>query len=208
MNKESLKRLTIEELRGQLVAVKESYRAAASELAVERQAQLAKAKAIKGKGAKQKRELIEQILKMERETQRVRAKINQIKMQSNLPYNPSYTQVGKIKVQGLKNGKKDKVPKTYRDANLEKGSEKWAAIKIYKDNVKRGVIKEKNDFESLQSDEQADYAYEVMNEDDYNKYVKLENDKAAELEARDLARAAERNTGDFYNKKYGDLFGF
>ena len=36
MNKESLRKLTIEELRGQLVAAKENYRIAAAQLAVER----------------------------------------------------------------------------------------------------------------------------------------------------------------------------
>jgi len=29
------------------------------------------------------------------------------------------------------------------------GAEMWAAIKTYKDNVKRGVIQEKNDYDSL-----------------------------------------------------------
>lgn len=203
MNKESLKKLTIEELRGQLVVAKENYRAAASELAIERQKQLAKAKAIKGKGAKQKKELIEQILKMERETQRVRAKINQIQMQADMPYRPSYTQVGKIKVKGL-DGKKKK-EKFHTDGSLETGSEMWAAIKVYKDNVKRGLIKEKNDYESLSSDEQADYAYEVMNEEDFNKYIKLENQKAAELEAKSLERV-----GKFEEemKRLGQIFGF
>ena len=190
MNKESLRKLTIEELRGQLVAAKENYRIAAAQLAVERQAQLAKAKAIRGKGSKQKQALIEQILKMERETQRVKAKINQIKAKAEMPLNTSYIKIGKIKVQSIKGTYQSKV-KAPKDPALQKGSEMWAAIKVYKDNVKRGAIKEKNDYESLSSDEQADYSYEIMTEEDYKKYIKLENEKAKELEAQDIARAEE-----------------
>ena len=129
---------------------------------------------------------------MERETQKVKAKINRIKMQADLPLKSINVQSGKIKVEiaNLRSKVKNNNPKTLDEVIT--GSEMWAAIKVYKDNVKRGYIQEKNGYESLQSDEQADYAFESMNEKDYYKYVKLENEKAKELEAKDLERARSR----------------
>ena len=59
MNKESLRKLTIQELEGQLMEVKENFRQASSTLAIERQKQLAKTKIIRGNAKKRKRELIE-----------------------------------------------------------------------------------------------------------------------------------------------------
>lgn len=189
MNKESLKKLTVQELEGQLMEVKENFRQASSTLAIERQKQLAKTKIIRGNAKKRKKELIEQILKIQRETQRVQAKIQAIEIKNNQVI--SHVNMGKIKVQ-FNNGA-DEGPDN---------AEMWAAIKTYKDNVKRGVIKEKTDYESLSSEEQADYAYEVMTRDDYYKYIKLANEKAEKLEADALARGKMYASEAYYKEMY------
>ena len=189
MNKESLKKLTVQELEGQLMEVKENFRQASSTLAIERQKQLAKTKIIRGNAKKRKKELIEQILKIQRETQRVQAKIQAIEIKNNQVI--SHVNMGKIKVQ-FNNGTKEGPD----------NAEMWAAIKTYKDNVKRGVIKEKTDYESLSSEEQADYAYEVMTRDDYYKYIKLANEKAEKLEADALARGKMYASEEYYKEMY------
>lgn len=189
MNKESLRKLTIQELEGQLIAVKEQFRNASSNLAIERQQQLAKTKVIRGGGKKRKKELIEQILKIQRETQRVEAKIEQIKIRNSMTFN-SKINIGKIMVNFDKN------------SSDPSGAEMWAAIKTYKDNVKRGVIQEKNDYDSLQSEEQVDYAFETMSQKDFTKYLKLANEKAAELEAASEARAKDYASGAYFAREY------
>lgn len=189
MNKESLKKLTIQELEGQLIAVKEQFRNASSNLAIERQQQLAKTKVIRGGGKKRKKELIEQILKIQRETQRVEAKIEQIKIRNSMTFN-SKINIGKIMVNFDKN------------SSDPSGAEMWAAIKTYKDNVKRGVIQEKNNYDSLQSEEQVDYAFETMSQKDFTKYLKLANEKAAELEAASEARAKDYASGAYFAREY------
>lgn len=189
MNKESLRKLTIQELEGQLIAVKEQFRNASSNLAIERQQQLAKTKVIRGGGKKRKKELIEQILKIQRETQRVEAKIEQIKIRNSMTFN-SKINIGKIMVNFDKN------------SSDPSGAEMWAAIKTYKDNVKRGVIQEKNNYDSLQSEEQVDYAFETMSQKDFTKYLKLANEKAAELEAASEARAKDYASGAYFAREY------
>ena len=199
LSKESLKRLTIQELEGQLVQVKATFRETSSLLAIERQQQLAKAKQIKGKSNKRKKQLIEQILKIQKETQRVQAKIEQINMQSKIRLDmsspaikPLSIDTGKIKVRSTK-------PQREEGMN---NAEMWAAIKTYKDNVKRGVIKERNEYEKLHSEEQAEYAYEVMDDKDYEKYVKLANEKAEKLERDSFERAEKFKSGEYFGEMW------
>lgn len=188
MNKESLRKLTIQELEGQLMEAKENFRQASSTLAIERQKQLAKMKVVRGKGNKRKQELIEQILKIQKETRRVQTKIQEIEIKNNQVI--SHVNMGKIKVQ-FNNG--DEGPDN---------AEMWAAIKTYKDNVKRGVIKEKTNYDMLSSEEQADYAYEVMSREDYYKYIKLANEKAEKLEADAIARGKMYASDEYYKQMY------
>lgn len=196
LSKEGLKKLNIQELEGQLREVKSEFRKASQQLSIERQMQLAKTKAIKGKGSKRKKELIEQILKMQRETQRVNAKIAQIKLQAEMPAKVSFS-AGKIKIKSP--SIRDKVEGKSADMD---NAEMWAAIKTYKDNVKRGVIKELNEYDKLSSDERADYAYEMMDNKDYKKYIRLANEKAAKLEADSAARTAERQSDAYWETLY------
>ena len=188
MNKESLRKLSIQELEGQLMEVKENFRQASSTLAIERQKQLAKMKIVRGKGNKRKQQLIEQILKIQKETRKIQAKIQAIEIKNNQVI--SHVSMGKIKVQ-FNNG--DEGPDS---------AEMWAAIKTYKDNVKRGVIKEVSNYDMLSSEEQADYAYEVMSRDDYYKYIKLANEKAEKLEADAIARGKMYASDEYYKQMY------
>lgn len=77
------------------------------------------------------------------------------------------------------------------------GADMWAAIKKYYDNVNSGKIKEIGGFSVLSSDEQANYAIQLMSQDDYEDYIKMANEKAEKLLQDDLARRA--NIGKRYN---------
>lgn len=199
LSKEGLRKLNLQELEGQLVEIKSTYRQVSSQLAVERQMQLAKTKKIRGKANKRKQELIEQILKIQKETQRVQAKIQQIKTQSNMPINPDF------KIKSLSGGKtkaKRGIPKPIENTNDMNGAEMWAAIKTYKDNVKRGVIKEIREYDKLHSDEQVDYAFEMMDNKDYQKYIRLANEKAEQLEAQSIERGNKYKSGEYFKEAW------
>ena len=68
ISKESLSKLSIAELEGKLMQAKEDFKAASTALSEARQKQILKTKSIRGKAAKRKRELIAQIMRLNRAT--------------------------------------------------------------------------------------------------------------------------------------------
>lgn len=78
ISKESLSKLSIIELEGKLMQAKENFKAASTTLSEARQKQILKTKSVRGKAAKRKRELIAQIMKINKATQRVNAQIEKI----------------------------------------------------------------------------------------------------------------------------------
>lgn len=105
MNKESLKKLTIQELEGTLMQAKEDFKAASTGLSEVRQNQLLKTKALRGKASKRKQELIAQIIKINKATQKVHTQIERIsyrKMQKFEAMKWSASQKGKQRRRELK----------------------------------------------------------------------------------------------------------
>lgn len=78
ISKESLSKMSIAELEGKLMQAKEDFKAASTTLSEERQKQILKTKNIRGKAAKRKQELIAQIMKINKATQKVHAQIERI----------------------------------------------------------------------------------------------------------------------------------
>lgn len=78
ISKESLSKLSIIELEGKLMQAKENFKAASTTLSEARQKQILKTKEVRGNAAKRKRELISQIMKINKATQRVNAQIKRI----------------------------------------------------------------------------------------------------------------------------------
>ena len=78
ISKESLSKMSIAELEGKLIQAKEDFKAASTTLSEERQKQILKTKNIRGKAAKRKQELIAQIMKINKATQKVHAQIERI----------------------------------------------------------------------------------------------------------------------------------
>lgn len=78
ISKESLRRLSLEELEGKLLQAKENFKAAAINLSEARQQQILKTKTIKGKVSKRKQELISQILQIQKATKKLNSQIEKI----------------------------------------------------------------------------------------------------------------------------------
>lgn len=78
ISKESLSKMSIAELEGKLMQAKEDFKAASTTLSEARQKQILKTKNIRGKAAKRKQELIAQIMKINKATQKVHAQIEKI----------------------------------------------------------------------------------------------------------------------------------
>lgn len=78
ISKESLSKLSIIELEGKLMQAKEDFKAASTALSEARQKQILKTKSVRGKAAERKRELISQIMRLNRATQKVHAQIKKI----------------------------------------------------------------------------------------------------------------------------------
>lgn len=169
MNKESLRKLTISELEGQLVAVKENYQATQMRLSIERQNQIIKAKVIRGKASKRREELIRQILKIQRETSKVEAKINAIQIRNEMNMHLPANYIGK-----RQNLTIDDDGYRYREI-----------IAKYEDYIKAGRIKRQS---SLSKYEAADwFADNYMSEEDMKKAIEAADErreKAAIKEAR------------------------
>lgn len=173
MNKESLRKLTIQELEGQLMEAKENYKAATMALSIERQNQLLKTKKIRGKASKRKQELIEQILKIQRETQRAQAKIEVIKASSE-SIKSSY--------------------KSYKGKHTEKFLEEeydreeyGAIIKKYEEYIKRGLIKRQS---ALNKYEAADwFADNYMSKEDMERAIAQADEWRAMSRAKSSAKA-------------------
>ena len=173
MNKESLHKLTIQELEGQLMAVKENYRAATTALSIERQNQLLKTKAIKGKASKRKEELIRQILKIQKETQRVQAQTLAIQAASasiKTSYKP------------YKGKHKEKFLEEEYDRE-----EYGAIIKKYEDYIKAGKIRRQS---ALNKYEAADwFADNYMSKEDMERAIAQADEWRAMSRAKSSAQA-------------------
>lgn len=78
ISKESLSKMSIQQLEGALMQAKEDFKAASTALSEARQNQLLKTKALRGKASKRKQELIAQIMRINKATQRVHAQIERI----------------------------------------------------------------------------------------------------------------------------------
>lgn len=78
ISKESLSKMSIQQLEGALMQAKEDFKAASTRLSEERQKQILKTKAIRGKASKRKQELISQIMNINRATQKIHAQIERI----------------------------------------------------------------------------------------------------------------------------------
>lgn len=79
ISKESLSKLSIIELEGKLMQAKEDFKVASTALSEARQKQILKTKNVRGKAAERKRELIAQIMRLNRATQKVHAQVERIK---------------------------------------------------------------------------------------------------------------------------------
>ena len=86
LSRESLRKMSMSQLEGKLAEVKAKYSEASTNLAVAKEAQILKTKVIRGKGNKRKREMIAQILKINRETQKINAKIQQISLGNEIKF--------------------------------------------------------------------------------------------------------------------------
>lgn len=106
ISKESLSKMSIAELEGKLMQAKEDFKAASTTLSEERQKQILKTKNIRGKAAKRKQELIAQIMKINKATQKVHAQIERIqygKVQEFEAKKWGAAQKAKMRKQELKN---------------------------------------------------------------------------------------------------------
>lgn len=196
MNKASLRRLNVEELRNELGAAKSRYYAEYAAYAHEKNipdVPNIKMQVIRGKGSKLKEQIIEQITRYDRETIKVGTKLRQIKLKMNLPTVKSLISINNIKIDLSSEG---------FDSNKYRGG-LWAAIKMYKDYVKRGLIKEVAGYDILQSEEKADYAFNIMSKDDFYKYLNEANDKAAQLEAKYKQELNDPRGEKRFREKYG-----
>lgn len=173
MNKESLRKLTIQELEGQLIEVKENYKAATIAFSVERQKQLLKSKTIKGKASKRKEELIRQILKIQKETQRIQAQTLAVQAAST-SIKTSY--------------------KSYKGKHTEKFLEEeydreeyGAIIKKYEEYIKRGLIRRQS---ALNKYEAADwFADNYMSKEDMERAIAQADEWRAMSRAKSSAKA-------------------
>ena len=106
ISKESLSKMSIAELEGKLMQAKEDFKAASTTLSEERQKQILKTKNIRGKAAKRKQELIAQIMKINKATQKVHSQIERIqygKVQEFEARKWGAAQKAKMRKQELKN---------------------------------------------------------------------------------------------------------
>ena len=98
LTKETLSKMSIEQLEGKLAEAKSNFNQLSQTLSKERQKQILKSKAIRGKAAKRKAELISQILKIQRATGKVQAQINAIKFGAQKAFNVEVNAaIGKVK---------------------------------------------------------------------------------------------------------------
>ena len=173
VTKETLRKLTLVELEGQLESQKEAFRAASSNLSRARQEQILKQKEIRGKASKRKQALIEQILKLQRETQKINVKVETLKIQSEsvkLSYKPYQ---GKHSEKHLE-----------EDYDRE---EYGAIIKKYEEYIKRGLIKRQT---ALNKYDAADwFADNYMSEDDMRRAIEQADEWRAMSRAKSYAKA-------------------
>ena len=185
------------------MAAKASYQDAYSQYHIEKNKAIApnlKGKKIKGKGSKLKEELVRQINRYNAEAAKYREKTSQIKLKANLPTVKSSINMGKIKVKF--DGSSIRLTSPDENSNQYRG-ELYAAVKLYKDYVKRGLIREVNGYDMLQSEEKAEYAFSVMDEKDFYKYINEANKKAEELEAKYLKDMEDPTGEKRFRAKYG-----
>ena len=86
LSKESLSKMSIAQLEGKLMEAKEQFKAASTNLSEARQNQILKGKTIRGNANKRKAELIAQIMKINRATQKVNAQITQINVGAKMAF--------------------------------------------------------------------------------------------------------------------------
>lgn len=86
-SKESLRGLSVQQLEGRLMDAKARFAEASTQLSAARQSQILKTKQVKGKASARKRELISQILELERQTARVEAQRSKITVGENIKFN-------------------------------------------------------------------------------------------------------------------------
>lgn len=80
LSKESLSKMSLQQLEGKLSEVKSQFAEASTRLSAARQNQILKMRAVKGKAAQRKKELISQILSIQKQTQKVEAQTAQIEV--------------------------------------------------------------------------------------------------------------------------------
>ena len=86
LNKTALSRMSVEQLEGKLSEAKARFAEASTNLSAARQSQILKTRTIRGKASQRKKELISQILKIEKQTGKVSAQIRQIQIASNIKF--------------------------------------------------------------------------------------------------------------------------
>lgn len=86
ISKESLMGMNVNQLKGKLAEAKAKFAQNATGLSEERQAQILKTKQIRGNAANKKRELISQIMRIERQTAKVEAQRNKITVGENIKF--------------------------------------------------------------------------------------------------------------------------
>lgn len=174
MSKESLKKLNIQELEGQLSVQRENLQNLSSVLSQERQKQILKNKAIRGSSKKRKEELIRQILQLQKEAARVQAKINGIKTRNEMLTHLAANYRG-----------------TRKNLTIDDDGYRYREIIAkYEDYIKAGRIKRQN---SLSKYEAADwFADNYMSEEDMRRAIEAA-DKRKEKAAEAWAKKLEKN---------------
>lgn len=94
-SKESLRGLSVQQLEGKLMDAKARFAEASTQLSAARQSQILKTKQIKGKASARKKELISQILELERQTARVEAQRSKITIGENIKFNIDISKAAK-----------------------------------------------------------------------------------------------------------------
>lgn len=95
ISKESLRGLSVNQLRGKLAEAKAKFAQNATGLSEERQAQILKTKQVRGKAANKKRELISQIMNIERQTAKVEAQRSKIVIGERIQFDIKITNARK-----------------------------------------------------------------------------------------------------------------
>ena len=102
LTKETLSKMTVAQLEGKLMEAKSNFAQASTQLSAARQAQILKTKQIRGNASKRKKELISQILGLQRQTERVIVQREKITIGENIKFSAETLKaVAKVKIRAV-----------------------------------------------------------------------------------------------------------